>query len=432
MVFFVGPLIAFAATLLLVFMLRPLAGTVGLLDIPNDRSSHQRPTPLIGGISIFLAFFVGALAAVANGILPIDSYTLSLFGAGLLLLLIGAVDDARELSPLLRFGVQILASLIMVYGGGVVLTDLGNMTPSGEVLYLGWLAVPFTVFATLGVINALNMCDGVDGLSGTLAMISLTGLMIVSFVNGGPVDSVLLALLAASILGFLLFNLRLPGRQQAAIFMGDAGSMFLGFALTWFTISLSQGSDRAMVPAAALWFLMLPIFDTVSMMLRRLMRGRSPFEADREHIHHIFLMAGFTVNETVVVMSAAALIGVGMGLLSMDIRLPEFSIAGLYVICGILYFWMVLRSWKVMRFIERSINRRRNVADRRKTPDRRQAADPTYDGPERRSGLDRRQNVRRGDDRSRPQPVEQDTRLRQGSRLPGSTATANSNPSTRS
>lgn len=399
MIFFAGPLIAFAATVLIILILRPVAERIGLLDQPNIRSSHETPTPMVGGLSIYLALCVGAAAAVFSGLLPWDSYTVSLLGGGLLLVTVGAIDDAHDLSPLLRFAVQIVASLVMVYGGGVVLSDLGRMLPSGEVLELGILAVPFTVFATLGVINALNMCDGLDGLSGTLAMISITGLMIVAVVNGGPADVVLLAVLAAAILGFLLFNFRLPGRPRAAVFMGDAGSMFLGYALTWFAISLSQGEQRAMVPAAALWFLMLPLFDTVSMMLRRIARGRSPFSADREHIHHVFLMAGFTVNETVTVMAAAALIGAGIGLLCLDVRVPEFSIAGFFLICGILYFWMVLRSWKVMRFIERSFSRRRAQADRRRGNDRRVYQDPDYAGPERRVNADRRVQARRRADR---------------------------------
>lgn len=355
MIFFAGPLIALAGAALLVLILRPVARRIGLLDIPNARSSHQKPTPLVGGLAIFLAILLGSLAAAASGILPLNRYTLSFFGGGLMLVIVGVIDDARDLSASLRFAVQIAASLIMIFGGGVVLTDLGRMQPNGELLELGFLAIPFTVFATLGVINALNMSDGVDGLSGSLALISLTGLMIVSAVNGGPADTVVLAMMAAAIVSFLLFNLRLPGRSRAAVFMGDAGSMFLGYALTWFTISLSQGEQRAIVPAAALWFLMLPLFDTVTMMLRRLAKRRSPFSADREHVHHVFLMAGFTVNETVIIMAAAALIGVGIGLLCLDLRAPEFTIAGFFVICGILYFWMMLRSWKVMRFIERSI-----------------------------------------------------------------------------
>ena len=405
MIFFAAPVISFAAAVLLILILRPVAERIGLLDYPNQRSSHRAPTPLVGGLAIYLAVLTGAVAAFLSGLLPMDGYTLSLLGGGGLLVLVGAIDDARDLSPMLRFGVQIIAALIMVYGGGVVLSDLGRMLPSGEVLELGVLAVPFTVFATLGVINALNMCDGLDGLSGTLSIISITGLMIVSFVNGGPADSILLAVLAMSIFAFLLFNLRLPGRSRAAVFMGDAGSMFLGFALTWFAISLSQGEQRAMVPSAALWFLMLPLFDTVSMMLRRLAKGRSPFSADREHIHHVFLMAGFTVNETVTVMAAAALIGAGTGLLCLDIKLPEFTVAGVFLICGILYFWMVLRSWKVMRFIERSFSRRKAQSDRRSGQDRRKRRDPAYDGEERRVLRDRRVEVRRAVDRGEHGPI---------------------------
>ena len=418
MIYLAGPLIAFAAVLLFILILRPVAERVGLLDVPNARSSHQTPTPLVGGLSIFLAFCLGAAAAMAAGLVPLSMYTASFLGGGLMLVTVGAIDDARDLSPAVRFLVQIAAALVMVYGGGVVLDDLGRMLPSGEVLELGLLAVPFTVFATIGVINALNMCDGLDGLSGTLAIISITGMMIVAFVNGSPADTIILAVLAAAVFGFLLLNLRLPGRSRASVFMGDAGSMFLGYMLTWFAISLSQGEDRAMVPAAALWFLMLPLFDTVAMMLRRIAKGRSPFSADREHIHHIFLMAGFTVNESVTVMAAAALIGVGIGLLTLDIRAPEFSIAGFFLICGILYFWMVLRSWKVMRFIERSICRRKSKLDRRSGADRRQAVSADYAGPERRSGEDRRLADRRAVDRGEPAPLRdpeaEDPRLGRG------------------
>ena len=131
------------------------------------------------------------------------------------------------------------------------------------------------------------MSDGLDGLSGTLSLISLTGLMIVALIGGKFLDWIVLSVLAASIFGFLMFNLRIFRRQQAAIFLGDAGSMFIGFSLTWFAISLSMGPNRAITPAATLWFLMLPIFDTVVMIVRRSVRRRSPFEPDKEHVHHI-------------------------------------------------------------------------------------------------------------------------------------------------
>jgi UDP-GlcNAc:undecaprenyl-phosphate GlcNAc-1-phosphate transferase len=398
--FFTGPLIAFAATILLILVFRPIAAGLGLVDVPNARSSHVQPTPLIGGLAIFIAVTLAYLIPASLGIVPLNREILSFFGASLLLIVVGVIDDRVELSSMFRFCAQIVAALVMIYGGRIELTDIGAMTFSGEVLYLGFLSVPFTVFATLGVINALNMCDGLDGLSGSLALISLSGLMIAAFVGNSAIDAFMLTMLATGILGFLLFNFRLPGRKRASVFLGDSGSMFLGFALTWFAISLSQGPARIITPAAALWFLMLPIFDTVVMMLRRLIRRQSPFAADREHLHHVFLMAGFSVNETVAIMASAALIGVGLGLLTMDVRAPEFSVAGIFLIVGMLYFWMVLRSWKILMFIQRSINRRKQPSDRRSGVDRRSVDDPDYYEAERRFGSDRRQSARRQADRT--------------------------------
>jgi len=393
--YFAPIIVAFAATIFLVIVLRPLAVAMGLVDIPNERSSHQRPTPLVGGLAIYIAVTITAIGATASGLLPDQRELLSFLGGGLLLTIVGVVDDYRELSTVFRFVAQVIASLIMVFGAGVVLSDLGHMGFSGQFVDLGVFAVPFTVFATLGVINALNMCDGLDGLSGTLSLISLSGLIIAAQVHGSIDDALIMILLSASVFGFLLFNFRMPGRDHASIFLGDAGSMFLGYALTWFAISLSQGEARLITPAAALWFLLLPIVDTVTMVIRRIIRKRSPFAPDKEHIHHVFLLAGFTVNETVAIMSSAAMIGVGLGLFSMGINMPEFRIAAIFLFVGLLYAWMIMRSWKVMRFFKRSICRRRNRQDRRGNDNRRQNTENTYPDPERRSGVDRRKTARR-------------------------------------
>lgn len=381
-------LIAFLSTALLIAGLRPLAGRVGLVDVPNERKNHSAPTPLVGGLGIFLGVLVAAALALATAGLPLSQPVLSFFAAGFLLVAVGVVDDRYELSPLARFAVQIAAALIMVYGGGVVLTDLGRMTPSGAVLELGILAVPFTVFATLGVINALNMCDGLDGLSGSLAMVSIIGLALAGLLWAGPGEVALLLLLGAAVPAFLLYNLRLPRvRPRAAVFMGDAGSMFLGFALTWFAIGLSQGENRAIPPAAALWFIMLPIIDAVAMMLRRIVRGRSPFAPDREHLHHVFQLAGYSVNQTVAVMAAIAVAGVAMALGAVQFGVNELLVALLFLMLGLLYFWMIMRAWRVMRFVRRSICRRRQAVDRRTS------ASSGYRGPERRSGRDRRNDA---------------------------------------
>lgn len=379
-----APLVALVATILLIVVLRPVAIRVGLVDVPNERKSHRAPTPLVGGLAIFVGLGLGFFLC-KDGPVPLNQREVySFFGAGFLLVAVGMVDDFLELSPAVRFVAQVLAALLMIFGAGVVLKDLGLMMPGGGLLELGVLAVPFTVFATLGVINALNMCDGLDGLSGSLTLTSLSGLILAAYTWGIPADTALLPILGTGILAFLLFNLRLLGRDRASIFMGDAGSMFLGFALTWYAIALSQGQSRALPPASALWFLMIPIFDAVSMMLRRILKGRSPFAADREHLHHIFLLAGYSVNETVLVMTGVASCGVFVGLASIYFQVPEIVVAIAFLLTGIGYFWMISHAWRIMRFLRTPISRRQGARDRR------MGVDTGYTGPERRSGRDRR------------------------------------------
>lgn len=384
-----APLISLIATIVLIVLLRPLAVRMGLVDIPNDRKSHRAPTPLVGGLAIYGGTVLGFFFSRGGPIPLAYGEVYSFFGAGLLLVGVGVADDFLDLPPAMKFIAQLLAALVMIFGAGVVLTDVGAMTPGGDLLQLGILTVPFTVFATLGIINALNMCDGLDGLSGSLALTSLSGLILVAYTWGSPPDMVLLLILGAAVIGFLLFNRRLLGRQRASVFMGDAGSMFLGFALTWFAISLSQGEARVLRPSAALWFLMVPIFDAVSMMLRRIRKGRSPFAADREHLHDIFLLAGFTVNETVGMIVGLASLGVFVGLASIYFQIPEWAVAGGFLLAGIGYFWMISRAWKVMRFLSHSICRRRG------RPERRQGSGVSYTGIERRSSQDRRAAARR-------------------------------------
>jgi UDP-GlcNAc:undecaprenyl-phosphate GlcNAc-1-phosphate transferase len=379
-----APFVALLATVLLIRLLRPVAVRVGLVDVPNERKVHGTPTPLVGGLAIFSGLVIGFFLCRNGPAALSDAEIYSFFGAGLLLVTVGVIDDFFEISALVRFVAQILAALLMIFGAGVVLSDLGELSPDGGLLELGILAVPFTIFATLGIINALNMCDGLDGLSGSLALTSLSGLILAAYTWGGDADVALLPSLGMAIIGFLLFNRRLLGRERASVFMGDAGSMFLGLSLTWYAISLSQGEARVLPPSAALWFLMVPIFDAVSMMLRRILKGRSPFTADREHLHHVFQLAGYTVNETVAIMVGLGSIGVFVGLASIYYEVPERIVAGGFLLAGIGYFALISRAWKVMRFLSRSICRRRGQGDRRRS------SVSGYTGPERRSGIDRR------------------------------------------
>jgi UDP-GlcNAc:undecaprenyl-phosphate GlcNAc-1-phosphate transferase len=258
------------------------------------------------------------------------------------------------------------------------------MAFDGSTFSLGRVAVPFTVFAIIGVINAVNMSDGLDGLAGTLSLVPIVGFIVATIFLGDGRDLVILWCFAASIAAFLLFNVTVPGKRRALIFLGDSGSMFLGLALAWFAIRLSQGEHAAISPAAALWFLTLPIFDAVCMASRRILRKRPPFSADKEHLHHVFLLAGFTVTETVLTMAGLAAVGVIVGLAGTYYGVSDLLLAGSFLLLGLMYFWVILRAWTFMRFLRRSICRRRVIGDRRTAADRRRMGRSGYKGPERR------------------------------------------------
>lgn len=309
--------VAFVGTCLLLWVLRPLALRIGLVDLPGGRKSHQGNIALIGGVAMFsaLAFSTLLLGSPLGG--------LRIFFAGsLLLLIVGILDDFDELPAWSRFVAQVFAALMMIWWGGVQVTDVGAIAGVGTVTLGNW-ATPFTIFATIGVINAWNMSDGLDGLAGGLALEAFLMFGYIAISAGRETEGQLLFLLAGVVGAFLLFNIRLPRRPQALVFMGDAGSMFVGFALAWFAISLSQGENRAMTPVTALWILALPLIDAVSILIRRLSARRAPFMAARDHLHHSLLSYGFSVNGAVSFMLLLAMATGALGLLAFHRGLSE-------------------------------------------------------------------------------------------------------------
>jgi len=390
-------LLGLALTASLIGVARRVAPAIGLVDRPSRRKSHRGDVPLVGGIAIYVGLVVTITVA---GQLAESTAFLT---AGLLLLAVGLWDDLRRSSPGIRITLQAVAVLIVGYFGDAFLWSLGGIGPGGTELQLGWLAVPFTVFAGVGLINAFNMADGLDGLCGTLVLAALVGLGLVALYGGRPQESALILLLTGCVAAFLAYNLRLPGRDQAKVFLGDAGSYLLGFSVLYLATKLSQGPERVMSPVSALWFCMLPLLDTIGMIIRRLRRRRSPFAADREHLHHVFLLAKFSVSETVMVMATMALIGVFVGLVPVITGVSDTALFAGFLVMSALYYWMIVRAWTVMRFLSRSINRRLEPIDRRHGAERRQRKDANVVaivGKERRSGVDRRQgtNGRRHDE----------------------------------
>lgn len=372
-----------AAALLLMPVLMRAAIRLDLLDRPGGRKAHQGAVPLVGGLAMYLAFAFG-LMSLPEGLGSMRA----LVAGATLLVVVGVLDDMSELTSASRFLAQIIAGLLMVFWADVVLLDLGNLV-STQLVTLGVWSIPLTVFAVVGVINALNMIDGVDGLAGSVSLVCALALALLAGMNGNVVAMSVLLVLAAAILVFLSFNLRLPWQRRARVFMGDAGSMFLGFALGWFLVQLSQGEAAAFSPAVALWLFGLPLIDTITMMLRRMARGRSPFAADREHFHHVLLMVGFSSKTTLAIMVSAAVLMAAIGILGQLAGVPDAMMFYGFLAVFACYFYMILRAWRVMRFLRRAINRRTPGHERRSGHDRR-GLTADYPGPERRSGIERR------------------------------------------
>lgn len=343
-------LAAFAITLLVLWILGPVSRHIGLIDHPGGRKEHDAPTPLIGGIAMAIAF-ASALLWMGD---PNPTRWI-LIASALLLLTIGVLDDLRELSTWARLGAQVSAALIMTLGAGVILRDLGYLTSVDQPLVLGILGVPLSIFATVGVINAVNMSDGVDGLAGSLVLVSVAALCLLSWAAGRWESLSVLFALAGVLLAFLLFNLRPGGR--ALVFMGDAGSMFLGFVLAWLLVKLSQGPERAFAPVIALWIFALPLIDTVSMMLRRILLGRSPFLADREHFHHVLMAAGFTQKQTLAVMVLLASAAAAIGLAGHFLGVPEHWMFLGFIIFFALHFLLVMSAWRQKKLLSRPLLR---------------------------------------------------------------------------
>ncbi len=334
---------SFAFSVCIICALRPLAVRIGLVDTPCKRKQHVGHIPLVGGLAIYAAVLAMGL------IFPFwrAQHGGWLIGLGLALLLIGLADDKWQVSASIRFLVEIGCSLVAAVYCDVRLDDLGSLLPGvGGTLF--WLAIPLTVVGAVGAINSFNMSDGVDGLAGGLATLTFGALAWLAYPSNTAV-ALQLTSLVGILLGFLVYNSRFFGRKRASIFMGDGGSILIGFALAWYLIRLSQGPGAVITPASALWLFALPLMDTMSIMSRRIARGQSPFAADREHLHHLLLATGLSVNATVLVKMSAQLVCILLGIASILLKVPTWIVFVLFVGLFAMYTVGMKRAWQVMR-----------------------------------------------------------------------------------
>jgi len=336
-------------SLLLCLILTPLARKIGLLDHPSERKVHQESVPLVGGIAIYLA-----MVLVIVLVTPFGFEALPILIACGMMLATGMVDDLRELSPLLRFIIQILACCIMIFVSGVVLTDFGSLMWNG-VVSLGWLRIPITIFSALGVINAFNMMDGIDGLSSMIFLVASAAMAWLALQAGHTTNAGLLIIAIGATLGFFLLNARLPWNRRARVFLGDSGSIFLGLFLAWQFIDLGNGDDRAFAPMTAVWLLGIPLLDTILLMVRRWRVGGSALAADQHHLHHAFLRSGFSVMQTTLIITGLVLITTTVGLVGHIMAWPEYLMFYAYIAFALIYNHIMDTCWRDHRFLGRDV-----------------------------------------------------------------------------
>ncbi len=299
-----------------------------MLDMPGERKIHKYPVPNFGGIAIYIAFIINIFLAfkLSNYIdLNTRGVTGLLIGSFIIFLL-GVYDDLKGTGPVLKFFVQIAAALILIKYGYLI-DRISN--PLGGIVNLpDWLSVAVTIFWVVGIINAINLLDGLDGLAAGVIGISSFFVFIIACVQNNYIVASLAVILVGANAGFLVFN-----KYPAKIFMGDTGSMFLGFLFAAMAILGNRKSAIAINLLIPIVLLSIPIIDTFLAILRRANKKKNIFQADKEHIHHRLLHLGIPYKKVILLIYFFCIY---LGLISLlSLKLPNEFIFILLLIVGI-------------------------------------------------------------------------------------------------
>lgn len=354
--------LTFLFSLVFLFFARKAANKIGLVDKPNYRKRHQGAIPLVGGISVF----AGSCFAFALTNFYIPHSVLYLGCAGCLVL-VGALDDRYDISVKFRAVVQAGVAIVMMMKAKLYLLSLGYIFGPWE-LVVGPFGYVLTLFAVWAAINAFNMVDGIDGLLGGLSCVTFMAMGIILLFDGQSSLAMWCFIMIAAIVPYILLNLGVFGRRYK-VFMGDAGSTVIGFTIIWILLEATQGQNHPIKPITALWLIAIPLMDMVAIMYRRLSKGMSPFSADRQHIHHLIMRAGFTSRQAFVLITAAAALLAIVGVMGEYVSfVPEWMMLVLFLLAFMLYGYCIKRAWRVARMIKRFKRRLRNNNNDSKSP----------------------------------------------------------------
>ncbi len=326
-------LVTFVFSALIMFLMRRVAVHVGAMDVPSNKEGHRhihkKATPKLGGVGIFLSFLLGYMLFGENSI-RMNSILIASF----IIILTGIVDDIKPIRAYQKLMGHIVAACVIVFYGGILLEEI---TAFGYAINFGMFAYPITILFLIACTNIINLIDGLDGLSGGVCSIFFITIAIIGFYQGraGSLVMILTLIMLGSTLGFLLHNF-----YPAKIFVGDC-STFLGFIIGIITLLEFKGPALIsfFVPVTILG---IPILDTLFAIIRRLLKGQSPFQADRQHLHHQLLGMNFSQRTTVLIIYFINIL-FAMASIFFTLINPTIGLT-IYLILFVLVLWFVLHT----------------------------------------------------------------------------------------
>lgn len=338
---------AFFVALILLVVMTPLAHQFGFVDEPSKRKQHSGIVPLTGGLAIFLA--VLSASVLTDVWMRNDPL---FFTASAFVVLLGMLDDKFDLSARGRLVCQFGVAAIMAWSAQNYITSLGDLFGLGQIsLELGGYF--FTIVCVVGVINAFNMIDGIDGLAAGMCLLVLMSVVGFLLVSGNGVAIMEPLVIVAAIVPFLAFNLSWKGFKGNKIFMGDAGSMFVGLTIAWLLVDHTQGDSPALRPITAVWLIGLPLMDMAAIMYRRARKGQSVLQPDRKHLHNIFMRAGLSSRQSLVAILFLGACYCLVGVIGEIYDISESVMFWSFMATLLVYSYVIQHIWVVIRKIKK-------------------------------------------------------------------------------
>lgn len=337
-------LAAFVMALAITPLAIRIAPKIGAIDIPKDnRRMHTKAMPRFGGMAIYIGT-IGAMIAF----LPMNAKLLGVIAGGTLIFLVGMIDDILGMPARVKLFAQIICAVIL-FQFSVRISFVGNPFGDGFYFFPWWLSLVVTVVWIVGITNTVNLVDGLDGLAAGIAFIASISISYTAYLTDRPEISLATLAIAGASLGFLPFNF-----NPAKIFMGDSGSLFLGFMLAGISVMGPMKGATIIATVVPMLVLALPIFDTVFAIIRRLVNGKPIMQADKGHLHHRIMAVGLGQKRTVLTLyGISGIMGVAAILLSRGLWVET----GILVLVAITLIFVFLKEQEVLKVIEKEMEK---------------------------------------------------------------------------